>query len=344
MSMNMRVTAIVGVVFILLATCHSLYCQLTIMQNGNIADLSAVGSNDDATIFLYRICRESLDHKSEYEQIKVAVRGYKIIDLNQDRRMELVLTLNYHSTGDTAPVLVVFADDASSSCQKLPGYTPYGKLDNAITDLDHDGMMEIITADWMIEYKGTRQSVEWPVIYSLQGTTYFAEEGRFIEYYRNLATDMERAIKSYTQENSSMGSDDRDRETLKWLLPMYKALRVTDTNKEAGIDKAIEWAGSSDIDWRKIAVDLLADIGSENALQVLAMMTRDPEYPIRRQTIQKLYKIGGTKFISIYEELLSDPHFDTRTQSYPLRETAKQYLRSFGVNVVGSDGEYRIEK
>jgi hypothetical protein len=346
MSTIARIIVLATCLFCIWAECQSLYCQSDVIQyvNENITDMLAIESNAEAANILYKACRDSADAKSEYEQMGVSVREYKLIDLNQDGRLELVLTLNLHTTGGTAPVRVIFAGDAMSSCQKLRGYKPYGELNNAIVDLDQDGNMEIIMADWILEYQGTRPSVEWPVIYSLSGTTYLPEENRFIEYYRNLVTHLSQKIKQFDQDNPLMDSDARNRKILKWLLPMDKALRVTGMNKSAGMEEAISWSISSDIEWRKIAVELLADIESEAALQLLVGMTNDPEYPIRRRIMQKLHNIGGAKFISVYEKLLSDPYYDARTQSYPLRETASRYLRSYGIRVVGSDGAYRIEK
>lgn len=341
MSKYIRVIVIGTFVLSLLAVSHYLYSQSVVVQDGNIADLLAVKSNDEATNLFYLITRETA---SEYEKMGVTVSDYKVIDLDQDGRKELVLTLNFHSTGAAAPVLVIFAGEDSSSYQRVPGTRPYGKLDEAIVDLDHDGKMEIITAEGMLKYRGTRDPGDWPTIYSLHGTTYIAEESRFIEYYRNLATDLSQKIKQFELDNPLMDSDARNKETLKWLLPMYKALRITGANKEAGLEEAITCSNSSDIEWREVAVTLLEDMGSESALNVLVGMARDPAYPIRRRAIQILHKTGGIKFLPVYEELLSDPYYDTRTQSYPLRETARKYLRSYGITVVGSDGEYKIPK
>jgi hypothetical protein len=346
MSNYIRDVAIAAYALGIMFRSSCLYCQKIDIQyvENDISDMMEVKSNSEAAEILYKACRDSVDAESEDKQMGVEVRQYKVIDLNKDGRDELVLTLNYHSTGNTAPVRVIFAGEAISSCQYLRGYTPYGQLEDAIADLDHDGKMEIIMAEWMLPYRGTKPPVEWPVIYSLHGTTYIPEEKRFVEYYRKLAADLSQRIRRYELDHPFMDSDTGNRETLKWVLPMCKALRMTGDNKKAGMKEAITWSTSGDSEWREVAVALLADIGNEEALRVLAEMTHDREFLIRLMAVENLHKIGGISFLPVYEELLLDLYYEETTQSYPLRERARQYLKDFGVRVVGSNGHYKVEK
>ena len=269
--MRTYIGVIAMVTVITLACSSKMFCQSGEDNTGTTVHLNEVQSIDEATSFIYSACRDNSDRESDYKILNVTVREYRRVDLNGDGRLELVVTLDFHSTGGTAPVLVIFASETGTSCQQLKGYAPYGTtLDSAIVDLDNDGKKEIITVDWMLDYhQMTTQPIEWPVVNALLGTKYVPAEHRFIEYYRNLANRLKSEIRHYNQDNPQIDSETRERATLKWQLPMNKALRITGIDKLAGFEDAVKWSELPNIEWKKVAINVLGDIGSEDALKVL---------------------------------------------------------------------------
>src|SRR5262245_17100397 len=87
----------------------TLYCQGGQHDGRAASALPEVKSASSATELLYRACRSNAANPSEYELLGVTVRDYRLVDLDGDATQELVLTLDYHSTGATAPVLVMSA-------------------------------------------------------------------------------------------------------------------------------------------------------------------------------------------------------------------------------------------
>jgi len=182
--------------------------------------------------------------------------------------------------------LVTFVDEGSGFCNHIDivdkdasGFAlseieesrasgdDYGK---AIQDLDASGVSELVVKNDFASYlpdNGSVYFLQWPTIYRWNGSGYVDESNDFRSYYQRL-------LKATPQEL--------------WRRPEIAALpicldtaehakieRFLGLDPEAGFDDAVTCAGNNSPAERELALLLLADIGTPEALRHIQALSHD---------------------------------------------------------------------
>lgn len=87
-----------------------------------------------------------------------AISQFRFIDLDGDGNLELTATLESSAVGGAEPFVIIFREGSQFAFQKLDGVKPYGGFNEAIKDLDGDGIAEIVICEWPL---GRDPSAEW---------------------------------------------------------------------------------------------------------------------------------------------------------------------------------------
>lgn len=215
------------------------------------------------------------------------VGDFKWIDIDKDGVYELFVTSHEHRYFFGGPLLIYRAiGNEKTVLQAIPGSIPTDNIDEALQDIDGDGMPELIVLRLLTSYRGAATSDFWTDIYQWNGRQFEDASVRFKDFYlkrilpqvieriRQIAAQAPDLTKLTPDERSSAQADHELALALQWTVH-DKLLRFTSQDSRAGIDRAREWTKSQNRELRRLAVDVFADAGLSTYLSDVQLLASD---------------------------------------------------------------------
>ena len=106
---------------------------------------------------------------------------YRLVDLDNDGRLELVAAVDYSGRAFYTQLAVFTNKEGRIVLAEVSGWA-INDLDQVIKDLDHDGRKELLL-DRMPHYRGADTIPGFPDIYQYDGSTLIQVDRQFKDYY-----------------------------------------------------------------------------------------------------------------------------------------------------------------
>ena len=169
-------------------------------------------------------------------------------------------------------VAVVDWDGIRTLVHQLPAEWPYS-LETELTDVDGDGLSEIITNTWALGYQGgSTKPIGWKRVLKARADYTFEDVSQ-----RNRSYFEKRIIPELDQLNAKLDSKyepgpdlEQARAGVQYVRDKYR--RMLYGEREAGLQNAQAWLQSSDSDIRHMGANALADINTQAAREILSRL------------------------------------------------------------------------
>lgn len=146
-----------------------------------------------------------------------------------------------------------------------------------ISDLDHDGTLELILPMAIASYWLGNPTPLWTSIYKWEKTGYVEADEQFRGFYEDiLLPDVERMIAALSRGKSEAEQDLDEELTTEWVT-RDKIVRFLGRDLQAGFQRAIRWAKSADPDLRENAAITLSEIPGGEAARYVEELAVDPD-------------------------------------------------------------------
>lgn len=133
---------------------------------------------------------------------------YRLIDLNNDGRLELLATADFTGRAFYETLAVFTNKNGQIQSTDLTDRWAINDLDAAITDLDHDGRKELLLDREPNEYRGTETIPGLTDIYHYDGSRLIQVDRQFKDYYRkDLLPRLQQRLADFTA-----GADELEKE------------------------------------------------------------------------------------------------------------------------------------
>ena len=148
-----------------------------------------------------------------------------------------------------------------------------------VQDLNDDGNFELVINTDLTGYAGAWHCVAtWPVVYAWTGTSYTDVSDRFNAYYRDRLDALTQQIAKLppsveTDPPPRLGDPGSQDDCFR--AEAAKIQRVLGISPNAGLEQAVAWSRNKDKYTRIFAAQILADIGTPEALKPLRDLTAD---------------------------------------------------------------------
>ncbi len=160
-----------------------------------------------------------------------------------------------------------------------------GDVGSHVEDLAGDGNLELVIPTDITWYGGAIQcTATWPVVYAWTGAGYTNVSSRFKDFYQrrlDYLNDQIAALPPPSGTSATLllsGQPGFEDDCIK--AEAAKIQRVLGISPNAGLDQAIILAGSANPDSRVFALQLLANIGTPEAIAQIQKLTADPNKTI----------------------------------------------------------------
>ncbi len=160
----------------------------------------------------------------------------------------------------------------------------------SISDLDHDGTLELILPIALESYRGASPTPVWTSIYKWEKNGYIEADDRFKDFYSGiLLPNVDKKIEELTRGKSEAEQDLDERLMSIWVIK-DKIIRLLGIDPQAGIQRAIKWTKSPNPKVRENAVITLSDIPGVEATRLLEALSADPNYSVNIRAQRGLKK------------------------------------------------------
>lgn len=194
---------------------------------------------------------------------------YRILDLDNDGRADLIATVDYSGRRFFNHLLVLHDDGERLTVQVVDAWN-IESLDGAVQDLDGDGRVEILLRQSLSPYLGAKPMAGWTAVFRFEGGHLVDQSERFPQFYdKRILVPIERELA--VSEGDSKIPYGKDLLTLE----RDKVLRVLGRVPAAGLDWALSLARSEDPVRRIFALSVLAEVGGSEATAVLKALGED---------------------------------------------------------------------
>jgi hypothetical protein len=223
--------------------------------------LSSLAGRSDADAFLRAHAGEAY---------KDATLGdYRLLDLDNDGRTDLIATVDYSGRRFFNHLLVLHDDGERFTVQVVDAWN-VESLNGTVQDLDGDGRVEILLRQSLTPYLGASPTAGWTAVFRFEGDQLVDQSARFPQFYdTRILPPIERELGA--PGNDMAGPYRRDLLTLE----RDKVLRVLGREPAAGLDWALSLARSENPVRRIFALSVLAEVGGAEATAVLKALGED---------------------------------------------------------------------
>lgn len=183
------------------------------------------------------------------------IGGFEWRDLAGNGDSELIVGTYWPATSWTT----IYWRESSGkfNAQALRGETSFK---NGIRDLDGDGKKEIIIYSYidLAGRRGANPTPVWPQVYRLEGEKYVPASKDFIEFYK---------LEVLPKLDREIGKTPYPGDRVEAALEMQrdKIRRVLGLDRNAGLERAQNWAKSDDPELIEDAIDVFHDIPDHEA-------------------------------------------------------------------------------
>jgi hypothetical protein len=240
------------------------------------------------------------------EQMKPEQIGdFQWLDVDKDGVYELLVTYAASRAFFGGPAIFKSVAGKKVRLQTLNGWM-LRYLNDALKDLDGDGVPELLLPILLSEYRGARFMPVWTAVYKWNGEKFVDMSSQFSEFYhRDVLPEIEMQIQkasvpwqppaagTASPEDIELSHQSHDEELATAWVVRDKIMRVLGEEPRAGVERAYEWARSPNENIRADAMvvfEELEDPAFTAELQVLAV---DP-YPSvahgARRVLERLKK------------------------------------------------------
>jgi hypothetical protein len=219
---------------------------------------------------------------------------FKLIDLNKDKKYELLATIDYSGRAFYNTLVIVRKTNDTYEHQKLNAFN-ITNIDNIIIDLDDDGIKEILLTNLFGTYRGINPVPRWTDIYRWDGRKYRLASNEFPKYYEEKIVSLEKKVDELSREikDKRIGSENLKYYQLKveaYYIEIEKAKRLLKPKSKEGLERALRLFRSDDVDSRFDALVIFEDIGDEQSIKLLKESIKDPNPGIAAQAQMLLDK------------------------------------------------------
>jgi|GEM_PF-3115660 len=194
---------------------------------------------------------------------------YRVLDLDNDGRADLIATVDYSGRRFFNHLLVLHDGGKRLTVQVVDAWN-IESLDGAVQDLNGDGRVEILLRQSLTPYLGAKPMAGWTAVFRFEGDKLVDQSERFPQFYdTRILAPIERELA--VPEGDSKAPYDKDLLTLE----RDKVLRVLGRVPAAGLDWALSLARSEDPVRRIFALSVLAEVGGSEATAVLKALGED---------------------------------------------------------------------
>jgi len=235
-----------------------------------------------------------------YEYSRISNR--LLLDVNQDGIREMVVTVDERCSSDPVLIVVFFKDGADIKAQSFR--TERANLKWDLTDLNGDGLYEVIRRETFVSSTSHAEVALWPEIYQWQESQYVIASASFPDYYRKSADQLQEEIDRLEEIDPSELAREQSRDAQE--CERWKGYRIADHialrdkakrllgDKRAGFEQAVRWWASGDDNLKRNAITVFEDIGDEESIQRLEQAAEDEDEIVSRRAKQALRRLQNS--------------------------------------------------
>jgi hypothetical protein len=194
---------------------------------------------------------------------------FRIIDLDQDGKPDLIATIDSSGRGFYNHILVLHDNGGHLTVQEVDVWN-MRSLNGAVQDLDNDGRPELLLRKSLTPYLGGRPMATWTAVFKQDGTQLVDQSASFPHFYEAVLSRLDDAASVSDAEGS-------ERSYRKDLISIErdKVLRILGRSADAGLASALRWAHSEDPVYRIFALAILSELDGAEADSALKSLSSD---------------------------------------------------------------------
>lgn len=201
------------------------------------------------------------------------VGDFTWVDIDKDGTYELFATFAESRAFYNGPTIFKSQAGKKSVLQGIPGWPAKGSVRQSMQDLNQDGTPELLVATYFSHYRGALTSDIWRKVYQWNGRTFEDQSANFKDYYlKQFLSEIDGKIRELSSQ--PFNADNELLLAMQYAL-RDKIMRFTGQDTRAGIDRAREWAKSSNQELRTLAVDVFKDAGLQTYSADIKLLATD---------------------------------------------------------------------
>lgn len=236
--------------------------EVTGVAFGQTIDPSALTGRKAASDFLKTHAGDAFED--------AALGDFRVLDLDQDGRVDLLATVDYSGRSFFNHLLVLHDTGHGLAVQEIDVWN-LESLDGVVRDIDKDEVPELLLRRSLTPYLGTRPMASWSAVYGLDGEELVDKSAQYPQFYASILARLDRELAADSPAHSS--GEDYAIETR--AIERDKILRVLGQFSDAGLASAARWSQSDDPVLRIFAVAVFSEIDGSEAVAALRALSKD---------------------------------------------------------------------
>jgi hypothetical protein len=130
--------------------------------------------------------QDFVNHFVGSEAVPAKVGEYRLVDMNGDGQLELMVTIDYSGRNFYTNIVLFSKHDGRIAFTQVSSEgANIDNLDSHIVDIDHDGHKELLVPRLLSPYQGAEPTAMFTDIYTYQDGHLVQSDKRFVNYYLN---------------------------------------------------------------------------------------------------------------------------------------------------------------